>query len=69
MLREIAQIVLAIQLFASPKLPTTKANSYAHVMQIEADKIDVDPFIFVAITEHECNSTSELSLPIEKIGA
>lgn len=52
MLREIAQIILAIHL-SSPKLPVARANSFAHVMQTEAVKADVDPIVMVAIAQHE----------------
>jgi hypothetical protein len=52
MLREIAQIILAIHL-SSPKLPDARTKAYANTMQQEADKNDIDPLMIVAIAEHE----------------
>ena len=52
MFREIAQIILAIQLSTSHLLPV-RAQSFAQVMQKDAVKIGIDPFLFVAIAAHE----------------
>ena len=52
MYRELMQIILAIKL-SSPSLPDSRAESFAKVMQKDAVKEDIDPFLFVAIAEHE----------------
>jgi Transglycosylase SLT domain len=52
MFREIAQIVLAIQL-SSSHVPTHRAEQLAKVIQQQSEKIDIDPIIEVAIITHE----------------
>jgi len=52
MYRELAQIILAIQLSTS-NVPYIKEVSLAKVMQKDAIKEDIDPFIFIAIAQHE----------------
>src|SRR5271154_4139834 len=52
MFREIAQIILAIQL-SSPSLSTHRVEQLATVIQQQSDKVDVDPLIEVAIITHE----------------
>ena len=52
MFRETAQIVLAIQL-SSPSLPIKRAEQLAATMQKNADIVNIDPLIIVAIAEHE----------------
>jgi hypothetical protein len=52
MFREIAQIVLAIQL-SSSHVPTHRAEQLAEVIQQQSEKIDIDPIIEVAIITHE----------------
>lgn len=53
MFREIAQIILAIQLSTTSPVPASRINSWAHVIQQQAVKIDVDPVEIVAIIAHE----------------
>jgi hypothetical protein len=53
MFRELAQIVLAIQLSATGPLSASRVNSWAHVIQQQAVKVDVDPVEIVAIIAHE----------------
>jgi len=52
MYRELAQIILAIQLSA-PSLPQIKVEQFAPVIQKDAMKVEVDPLIFVSIILHE----------------
>lgn len=54
MFREIAQLLMAIQ-FSAPHAtpPDVRLNAFATTIQQEADKVGVDPFIFVAIIAHE----------------
>lgn len=52
MFREIAQIILAIQLSAST-VSAPHAEQLAKVIQHQSDQIDVDPMIEVAIITHE----------------
>lgn len=54
MFREAAQILLAIQLSAPHSTPpAARTEVLATCIQEQADKVDVDPFIFVAIIAHE----------------
>jgi Transglycosylase SLT domain len=52
MLRELAQIAMAIHLSA-PNLPEADVNRYAAVIQQKAASLDLDPFEAVAISTHE----------------
>jgi len=52
MFRELAQIIIAIQLSAAHILPV-RINSFAQSIQDNAVKYDFDPFIEVAIIAHE----------------
>jgi len=52
MFRELAQILLSIQLSTS-HLPAVRADAFAKTMQKQADKVGIDPFILVAIAAHE----------------
>lgn len=52
MFREIAQIVLAIQL-SSSHVPTHRVEQLATVIQQQSERVDIDPIIEVAIITHE----------------
>lgn len=49
---DLASIILAIQLSAL-KLPEATCNMYAQVIKQQADKLEIDPIIIVAIIKHE----------------
>lgn len=53
MFREIAQIVLAIQLSAGPHYPSVRARQLATTIQHQSDAIGIDPMVEVAIIAHE----------------
>jgi transglycosylase-like protein with SLT domain len=54
MFREIVQLLLAIQLSAPHATPPdVRLNAFATTIQEQAQAVDVDPFIFVAIIAHE----------------
>lgn len=54
MFREIAQLLLAIQLSAPHTTPPApRVTTLATTIQQQADSVGVDPFIFVAIIAHE----------------
>ena len=54
MFREIAQLLMAIQMSAPHATPPdVRAAAFANVIQEQAQAVDEDPFIFVAIIAHE----------------
>ena len=54
MFREAAQILMAIQMSAAHSTPPApRLEVLATTIQQQADAVDVDPFIFVAIIAHE----------------
>lgn len=65
MLRELAQIVLAIHLSLSPQqhLPEKLIQYYATEIQAGGNSTEVDPLIFVAIITHESQWRSNAISP------
>lgn len=54
MVRELAQIILAIQL-SSPQMPDAMAEVYAKIIKgrSEQQDIDVDPYLVISVIAHE----------------
>jgi soluble lytic murein transglycosylase-like protein len=52
MFRELAKIVLAIQLSA-PTMPAVQAEAYAKIIKQQAEVFDIDPLLTVSVAKHE----------------
>jgi uracil-DNA glycosylase len=54
MVRELAQIILAIQL-SSPQMPSNMAEAYAKIIKTRSEQsdIDVDPLLVISVIAHE----------------